>query len=57
VPAITAIDVERGDEVLTAGADEFLAKPFSLTVLESTVRRLLQPGASAGRLSEPQATA
>jgi DNA-binding response OmpR family regulator len=49
--------VERGDEVLTAGADEFLTKPFSLTVLESTVRRLQQPGASAGRLSEPHATA
>jgi len=47
VLAITGVDVERGDEVLTAGANEFLTKPFSLTVLESTVRRLLQSGASA----------
>ena len=57
VLTITGVEVDRGDEVLTAGADEFLTKPFSLTVLESTVRRLLQPGALAGRLSEPQATA
>jgi PAS domain S-box-containing protein len=47
VLAITGVEVERGDEVLTAGANEFLTKPFSLTVLESTVRRLLQAGASA----------
>jgi len=47
VLAITGVEVERGDEVLTAGANEFLTKPFSLTVLESTVRRLLQSGASA----------
>jgi len=49
VLAITGVDVERGDEVLTAGANEFLTKPFSLTVLESTVRRLLQLGASVAR--------
>ena len=49
VLAITGVEVERGDEVLTAGANEFLTKPFSLTVLESTVRRLLQSGASAAR--------
>jgi DNA-binding response OmpR family regulator len=41
------VEVERGDEVLSAGANEFLTKPFSLTVLESTVRRLLLSGASA----------
>jgi len=49
VLAITGVEVERGDEVLSAGANEFLTKPFSLTVLESTVRRLLQSGASAAR--------
>jgi signal transduction histidine kinase len=57
VLTITGVDVDRGDDVLTAGADEFLTKPFSLTVLESTVRRLLEAGALAGRLSEPWATA
>jgi DNA-binding response OmpR family regulator len=41
------VEVERGEEVLTAGANEFLTKPFSLTVLENTVRRLLQPVAPA----------
>jgi signal transduction histidine kinase len=48
VLAITGIDVERGNEVLSAGADAFLAKPFSLSVLERTVSRLLLQGASAG---------
>jgi signal transduction histidine kinase/ActR/RegA family two-component response regulator len=52
VLAITGVEVERGDEVLTAGANEFLTKPFSLTVLESTVRRLLQSGAPAGKSQE-----
>jgi PAS domain S-box-containing protein len=46
VLAVTGIDLERGDEVLTLGADEFLTKPFSLSVLEDTVRRLLQPSIS-----------
>jgi DNA-binding response OmpR family regulator len=41
------MDVERRDEVLTAGGDRFPAKPFSLTVLESMVRRLLLQGVSA----------
>jgi len=54
--AITGIDVDRGGEVITAGADEFLTKPFSLTVLESAVQRLLQSVGSAGRGRESRAT-
>jgi CheY-like chemotaxis protein len=46
VLAVTGIDLERGDEVLDLGADEFLTKPFSLSVLEDTVRRLLHPSIS-----------
>ena len=56
VLAITGIDVDRGGEVITAGADEFLTKPFSLTVLESAVQRLLQSVGSAGHGREPRAT-
>jgi CheY-like chemotaxis protein len=56
VLTITGVDVDRGDEVLTAGADEFLTKPFSLTVLESTVQRLLQSVGSTGRGRESRAT-
>jgi DNA-binding response OmpR family regulator len=48
--------VERGGEVITAGADEFLTKPFSLTVLESAVQRLLQSVGSTGRGRESRAT-
>jgi CheY-like chemotaxis protein len=54
VLAMTGIDLERGDEVLTLGADEFLIKPFSLSVLESTVQRLLQLGASGGQSRTPR---
>jgi len=54
VLAMTGIDLERGDEVLTLGADEFLTKPFSLSVLESTVQRLLQLGASGGQSRTPR---
>ena len=50
VLAITGVEVERSDQVLAAGADEFLSKPFSLTVLEGTVRRILLQGASAEHL-------
>jgi len=50
VLAITGVEVERSDQVLTAGADEFLSKPFSLTVLEGTVRRILLQRASAEHL-------
>jgi signal transduction histidine kinase/DNA-binding response OmpR family regulator len=50
VLAITGVEVERSDQVLAAGADEFLSKPFSLTVLEGTVRRILLPGMSAEHL-------
>ena len=53
---MTGIDLERGDEVLTLGADEFLTKPFSLTVLESAVQRLLQSVGSTGRGRESRAT-
>jgi len=56
VLAITGIDVDRGGEAITAGADEFLTKPFSLTVLESAVQRLLQSVGSAGHGREPRAT-
>ena len=56
VLAITGVEVERGDEVLIAGADEFLAKPFSTTVLESTLRRLLQQGTQLERVRGRQAT-
>ncbi|MBI3779973.1 MAG: response regulator, partial [candidate division NC10 bacterium] len=49
VLAITGVDLERGNDVLTAGADDFLTKPFSMAVLESTVRRLLEQRVSAAR--------
>ena len=42
VLVITGVDVERGDEAIAAGANEFLTKPFSMAVLKSTVRRLLE---------------
>jgi CheY-like chemotaxis protein len=54
VLAITGVDVERSDQALTAGADEFLSKPFSMTVLEATVQRILQQGASAEHLRARQ---
>lgn len=41
VLAITGVEVDKGEQALTAGANDFLTKPFSLTVLEDTVRRLL----------------
>jgi CheY-like chemotaxis protein len=50
VLAITGVEVERSDQALTAGADEFLSKPFSMTVLEATVQRILQQGAPAEHL-------
>jgi len=55
VLAITGVDVERAEQALAAGADEFLTKPFSLTVLESTIRRLLRGGRRVGRSSARQA--
>jgi len=54
VLAITGVEVERSDQALTAGADEFLSKPFSMTVLEATVQRILQQGASAEHLRARQ---
>ena len=54
VLAITGVEVERSDQVLSAGADEFLSKPFSMTVLEATVRRILQQGGSADHVRGPQ---
>jgi len=54
VLAITGVEVERSDQALTAGADEFLSKPFSMTVLEATVQRILQQGASAKHLRARQ---
>ena len=50
VLVITGVEVGRGDEILTAGADEFLAKPFSVPVLVSTVQRLLEQGPFADRV-------
>jgi len=52
--AITGVEVERSDQALAAGADEFLSKPFSLTVLEDTVRRVLRERAPAERLGGRQ---
>jgi signal transduction histidine kinase/CheY-like chemotaxis protein len=54
VLAITGIDVERSDQAIAAGADEFLSKPFSMTVLEGTVRRILQQGTSGEQLRARQ---
>ncbi len=50
VLVITGVEVGRGDEILTAGADEFLAKPFSVPVLVGTVQRLLEQGPLADRV-------
>jgi PAS domain S-box-containing protein len=50
VLVITGVEVGRGDEILTAGADEFLAKPFSVPVLVSTVQRLLEQSPLADRV-------
>ncbi len=52
VLAITGMEAERGDQAIAAGAKEFLTKPFSLTVLEATVRRILQLGAPEERWRE-----
>ncbi|MFN3476010.1 MAG: ATP-binding protein [Candidatus Methylomirabilales bacterium] len=38
---LSATDVDQAEEALSLGADEFLTKPFSTSVLLDTVRRLL----------------
>jgi DNA-binding response OmpR family regulator len=50
VLVITGVEVGRGDEILTAGADEFLAKPFSVPILVNTVQRLLEQGPLVDRV-------
>jgi len=40
--ALTSGEAAQVDEALTLGADEFLVKPFSLSVLTDTVERLLR---------------
>ncbi len=42
--ALTSGEAAQVDEALTLGADEFLVKPFSLSVLTDAVERLLRGG-------------
>jgi len=50
VIVLTGLEAERVKEALSLGADEFLAKPFSLAVLTDAVERLLgrAPRATGG---------
>ncbi len=45
VIVLTGVEPERVEEALALGADEFLAKPFSLSVLIDAVERLLRGAA------------
>lgn len=49
VIVLTGAEAERAAEALSLGADEFLAKPFSLSVLGAAVERLLRQAPDGGR--------
>jgi protein-histidine pros-kinase len=53
VIVLTGVDPKRVEEVLAQGADEFLAKPFSLPVLLDAVERLLRGALPRGGTRAP----